>query len=133
MPVAVGEEINSQVHRSGSPERQGREEEPEGAQRKYRSGQRPGVSVTLTPSSSGRSQKRQQSNASRLRGRTVPNLELRMEPNYPSGVRDELQTFPNTQDFKHSLPRYPFLRKTHELEDPQERREGKMQNNYATG
>lgn len=85
------------------------------------------IQVRSTPRSSAGSQKGQQSNASTLQGRMIPKRELHIEPNCQSCVRDEIQ-FPNTRDFRHSLPRYPFLRTIHESGDPQGRREGKTQN-----
>ena len=64
----------------------------------------------------------------------IPNLELNIQPHYQSRVRDEIQTFPHMQDFKCSLPMYPFLRRMHETGEPRKSYEGKTRDdNYATG
>lgn len=89
-------------------------------------GQSPGSQHQTLNSNAG-SQKRQHTNVSKLQGKVISNLELNTQPNWPQSIRDEIQTFPNMQNFNNLLPMYPFLRRIHELGHPQERCEGKTQ------
>lgn len=58
--------------------------------------------------------------------KTIPNLELSTQPNHESSVQDEMQTFPNAQDFTFLLPMQPFLRRAPETGDPRRDVKGRL-------